>query len=286
MKMLFAALYVLALAVPQDSPAAAGPADAPISALEVQRRPDAVGDLRVFVSETELTSYAEGGEARQVNRQKFELETLAASAEQMTLRFRLLEASLTDSRDPGLERLLQAWVGVDVVVAADASGRPVAFADWPAVREAYRTRLSELGLQQEQGDVLAAGLDRLPPEDLLSLLLSDVALLAEMQPRQPLPEGRVEQPVQNTDQVARSGVQSVARTADGCGLLLTRSFSAETPGSTGTANSMKRDTRATLHIADGWVSEVSRTTAMRAGEQRSDEVVRIRRDPAPQCPAA
>jgi len=49
---------------------------------------------------------------------------------------------------------------------------------------------------------------------------------------------------------------------------------------------MKPDTRATLHIADGWVSEVSRTTAMRAGEQRSDEVVRIRRDPAPQCPAA
>lgn len=147
MKTLFAALYVLAQAVSQNPPAAAGPADAPIPALEVQRRPDAVGDLRVFVSETELTSYAEGGEARQVNRQKFELETLAVSTERMTLRFRLLEASLTDSRDPGLERLLQAWVGVDVVVAADASGRPVAFADWPAVREAYRTRLSELGLQ-------------------------------------------------------------------------------------------------------------------------------------------
>lgn len=285
MKMFFAALYVLALAVPQNPKDAAAPADGPIFALEVQRRPDAAGDLRVFVSETDLTYSAEGVEARQVNRQKFELETLAASTERMTLRFRLLEASLTDSRDPGLERLLQAWVGVDVVVAADASGRPVAFADWPAVREAYRTRLSELGLQQEQADVLAAGLDRLPPEDLLSLLLSDVALLAEMQPRQPLPEGRVEQPLQNTDQAARSGVQSAARTADGCGLLLTRSFSAETPGSTGTANSMKRDVRATLHVADGWVSEVSRTIAIRAGEQRSDEVVRIQRDPAPQCPA-
>lgn len=283
MKLVLAALYVLALAAPQ-TPESATPS-ASVSALEVQLRPDAVGDRRVFVSETELTAQTGGVEARQVNRQKFELETLAASAGQMSLRFRLLEAALTDSRDPGLERLLQAWVGVDVVVAADASGRPLAFSDWPSVRSAYLARLGEVGLDQGEREAVAAQLDRVPSDQLLSQLLSDVALLAEMQPRQPLPEGRFEQPLQVSGEVSRSGAQSVARSPDGCGVLLARSFSAETPNSA-EPSSMTRDMRAILYAPDGWVSEVSRTTAMRAGQERSDEAVRIVREPPPSCPAA
>lgn len=283
MKILLTAISVLYFAAPQTPPPVVALADTPPPTLEVQRQPDAVGDRRVFVSETELTSYAGGSEARQVNRQRFELETLAASSERLTLRFRLLEASLTDSRDSGLERLLQGWVGVDVVITADMSGRPLAFADWPTVRAAYLARLSELGLPQRDRDALAAGLDR---SDLLSLLLSDVALLAEMQPRQPLLEGRFEQFPQSTGEVSRSGAQSASRSADGCNLLLTRSFVAETSGVSDAATRIDRDARAILYVMDGWVSEVRRTTAMRSGPERSDEVVRIVRDPPPSCPVA
>jgi hypothetical protein len=283
MKTLLAALYALAFVGEQD---AATPDAAPAAVLEVQHRADAVGDRRVFVSETELTSSGAGGDARQVNRQRFELETMAASTEGVTLRFRLLEASLTDSSAPDLERLLKAWIGVDVVISADSAGRPIAFEDWPAVRDAYAARLGSLGLTKGERDVLVAGLDTLSSEVRLSQLLSDVALLAEMQPRQPLTEGRFEQPVQSAGETSRSGVQSVSRSVDGCGLLLTRSLSAEGPGSAGAADSMKRDTRATLYVTDGWVSEVSRTTTMRVGHERSDEVVRIVRDPPPPCPAA
>lgn len=253
--------------------------------LDVQRTADAAGDRRLFVSETELAVLDPGAEGRQINRLRFEIETLAAAPGGLTLRYRLLDASLTDSRNPGLEPLLKAWVGVDVAFSADASGRPIDLMDWPSVRDAYAARLQAVGLDEPARVKVLGDLEMLPAGARVSMILGDMALLADMQPRRPVTAGRFDQPFERQGDLARSATLSVSPAPDGCGLSLTRSLSVENAGGAGPADIVKQDIYSTLHVIDGWSSEVTRKTTT-SGRVNSVETVRVFRDPRPTCPAS
>lgn len=257
----------------------------PSAVLEVQRVADAPGDRRVFVSETELAVSNPGIEGRQVNRLRFEIETMSAAPGGLTLRYRLLDASLMDTRNPGLEPLLKAWVGVDVAFSADATGRPIDLMDWPSVRDAYANRLIAAGVDETARARVLSDLETLPAEARVSMILSDVALLADMQPRRPLAAGRFDQPIEQQGDLARSATLSVSPDPDRCSLSLTRSIKVEKVGAAGPADVMRQDVSARLHVIDGWASEVSRMTTT-TGTISSLENVRIVRDPPPVCSAS
>ncbi len=254
----------------------------PSTLLDVQRTADAPGDRRVFVSETELTVTDAGLESRQVNRQRFEIETLAAAPGGLTLRYRLLDAALTDSRDPGLESLLKAWIGVDVAFSADAAGRPIDLMDWSAVRDAYAARLEAAGADAGTRDRVLRDLETLSSEARVAMILGDVALLADMQPRRPLVAGRFDQPVERQDGLVRTATLSVSPAPDGCGLTLTRSLGMERAVASGPAESIRQDFSARLHVVDGWAAEATRTTST-SGRAGMLETVRVLRDPQPVC---
>lgn len=254
--------------------------------VQAQTREDEIDDLRRYVSETTTTTLSDGASHLRRNRQEFDLQTIAVTANGLLLRFTLRASEAQDVEQPWLGALIGAWKDVPLDVATTRSGAPERIVNWSRARDAYAEALARLAPDDAE---VAAGvvnaLNAMEEGPRAAAVVADLLLLSSAQPRGMVREGRVEVPAAN---VAASPDASVAvtRFAEfqlGDASACTAQFSSGTTMTAAAQNAANTETlQATLSTYDGWVVDLEQTSETVAPAGRMLKVVTIRRD-APGC---
>ncbi len=167
-----------------------------LTGISAQTREEQIGETRLYVSETVLSG--PGGLASQ-NRQAFTLETMAVTRNKILMRYRLTSAEATDASRPYLAGLLQAYVDVPIEFEAGLNGMPQRIINWTRVSQTLETNLARtLPTEDALRTGTLAGLNAMSDDARALAILSDVATLAQMQPRGPVRQGRVTAPETRT----------------------------------------------------------------------------------------
>lgn len=160
----------------------------------VQVRPFKAGDHYSFVSETssnETAGSETGGQTGgQSSRLRFDLDILSidAATGQPVLRYTLREVSIEDARQPGIQEIMNAFVGVPLEFRTAIGLHPGEALNGPEVRAAALGNLKRLKGSAELQDILGKLFDDLmaTPEGLAAWMAADVTDLAGMfEPRVP-----------------------------------------------------------------------------------------------------
>jgi hypothetical protein len=258
--------------------AAAAPAAAQ-DTVAVRTRPDAVGDVYRFRSESRYAETAAQGRASQTNSQVFELEVLGVAPDGLKLRYTLKEAALTDTSGPAMAIALQALVGVPLEFRVRADGMLSALDNWAD----YRARvLATVDASLPAGDPLRnTYLQRFGQEPLGAaedMVLGDVRLMAIMEPRGPVIPG-MSDVADNRRRPPGRALSTVSVTQPGCVVRVVRASASRTPGVV-----QDLTTEAAVSVQDGRVLTLTQKRADRAGAESSEEQVTIRRlSAAPAC---
>lgn len=271
---------LLALAVATLGSATAG-AQAVVSTagretVQVRARPDAVGDVYRYRSETRFVQKDDQGNQTQTNTLVFDLEVLGAEADGLRMRHTLREGRLEDSGGASMSAAVNAAVGGSLDFRVGRDGRVIAVETWPA----YRTRLlSRVDAVLPAGDPVRALIhERMAGEPLHAaeeMVLGDVAILSMMEPRGGLPLGLTDLHDDRDGTPAKATLEvSVVR--PGCIVGIERQTSRTLSGVSRAAV-----TKAQVSAHDGRVLtlEERRVTRARAGSQ--EETITIRRISAP-----
>lgn len=258
--------------------AAAGPVAAQ-DRVELRTRPDAVGDVYRFRSDSRYAETSAAGKVGQTNSQVFEIEVLGVAPDGLKLRYTLKEATLTDTSGPAMAIALKALIGTPLEFRVRPDGMLSALDNWPA----YRAR------------VLAAVDAALPASDPIrntyhqrfgqepinaaeDMVLADVRLMAIMEPRGPVILG-MSDVVDNRRRPPGRAVSTASVTRPGCELRLVRASASRTPGVV-----QDLTTEATVSMKDGRILSLVQRRVDRAGGDSSEERVTIRRiSAAPAC---
>lgn len=255
--------------------------------VEAQTREDEIDDLRRYVSETTTTTTLSDGRAHlRRNRQQFDLETIAVTANGLLLRFTLREAEAEDVEQPWLGALIGAWKDVPLEVAASRAGAPERIINWPRARDAYVEALARLAPNDVEATTgVVNALDAMEEGPRAAAVVADLLLLSSAQPRGMVREGRVEVPATNvaTSPDASVAVTRFAEFRLGDASACTAQFSSGTTMTASAQNATNTEAlQATLSTYDGWVIALEQTSETVAPAGRMLKVVTIRRD-APGC---
>lgn len=267
---LFAAALALApnLAAADDKPA-----------VEVRTRADAVGDVYRFRSDSRYAEKTADGQASQTNSQVFEVEVLRVAPEGLKLRYTLREATLTDSSGPAMATALKALIGVPLEFRVRADGMVAGLDNWPD----YKARvLSAVDAALPAGDPIRntyhQRFDQEPVNAAEDMVLSDLRLMAIMEPRGPVILGMSEV-VDNRRRPPGRAVSDVSVAKPGCVVRVVRASASRTPGVV-----QDLTTEAAVSVRDGRILTLTQKRADRAGADSSEEQVTIRRlSAAPAC---
>jgi hypothetical protein len=270
--MAFAGLYVaLALAasgIPEDKPS-----------VTVRTRPDAAGDVYRFRSDSRYAERTADGSASQTNSQVFEVEVLGVAPEGLRLRYTLREATLADTSGPAMATALKALIGVPLEFQVRADGMVSALDNW----RDYKTRvLAAVDAGLPAGDPIRntyhQRFDQEPIHAAEDMVLSDLRLMAIMEPRGPVILGMSEV-VDNRRRPPGRAVSDVSVARPGCVVRVVRASASRTPGVV-----QDLTTEAAVSVQDGRILTLTQKRADRAGGDTSEEQVTIRRlSAAPAC---
>lgn len=156
--------------------------------LNVQVRPFKAGDHYSFISRTssyELQGRETGGRSGgQSSRVGFDLEVLAVDAAtgQLVLRYTPTEMKFEDARQPGIQKLMRAFVDVPLEFRTTIGLHPGEALNGPEVRAAVTANLKRLKGSAELQEVLDKLFDDLmaTPDGLAAWMAADVTDLAGM----------------------------------------------------------------------------------------------------------
>ncbi|RAK67252.1 hypothetical protein [Phenylobacterium kunshanense] len=260
--------------------AVASPAAAQMrAAVEVRTRPDAVGDLYRYRSESKYAETNADGSAHQSNTQVFDLEVLGVESDGLKLRYTLREASLTDTSGPAMERALKALIGIPLDFQLRADGALVGLSNWEAfkvgVLKAVDAALPandpiRLTYHQRFGQA--------PMYAAQDMVLGDVRLLAIMEPKGAVPVGMSEVTDDRRTPPGRA-LSDVKELKPGCTVRIVRAAVGRNTG-------IRQDftTEATLSVRDGRVIALTQRRIEEAPGASVNEQVTIRRvSPTPAC---
>jgi hypothetical protein len=244
--------------------------------VEVRTRPDAVGDVYRFRSESRYAEASGDGRASQTNSQVFELEVLGVAPEGLKLRYTLREAALTDTSGPAMATALKALVGVPLEFRVRADGTLAALDNWAD----YRARvLAAVDASLPTGDPIRNTYHQRFGQEPLGaaedMVLADVRLMAIMEPRGPVILG-MSDVVDNRRRPPGRALSTVSVTRPGCVVRVVRASASRTPGVV-----QDLTTEAAVSVRDGRILTLTQKRADRAGAQSSEEQVTIRRLSAP-----
>lgn len=197
----------------------------------VQVRPFKAGDHYSYVSETR--SSETGGErpGGQSSRYRFDLDIVSvdAASGQPVLRYTLREVTIEDPREPGIQQIMNAFVGVPLEFRTVIGLHPGEALNGPAVRAAVTANLRRLNGAPELQDVLSNLFDHLmnTPEGLPGWMAADVTDLAGMfeprVPNEPLTLPTIEQRLEDGSTWVRDGTVKVISVDDAlCRLTFAR----------------------------------------------------------------
>jgi hypothetical protein len=257
---------VLVLAAMAGTAAAQG-------SVQLRVRPDAVGDVYRYRSETRFTQRDDAGAATQANSQVFELEVLGVEAGGLRLRYTLKAAELTDSGGASMGAALKAQTGGVLEFRLARDGSLAAVDNWPA----YRTRMLErVDAALPAGDPVRAmvheQMDQPPLTAAAEAVLGDVKLMALMEPQETVPLGARD--------VGADQRLEISMIAPGCVVRVKRGLAG---GATGMGQAITAE--AEVSVADGRVLTLEHRRVLRTSGGMQEESVTIRRlSPAPACP--
>lgn len=258
--------------------AVAGPVAAE-DTVEVRSRPDAVGDVYRFRSDSRYAETSADGKASQTNSQVFELEVLGVAPEGLKLRYTLKEATLTDTSGPAMATAMKALIGVPLEFRVRSDGMLSVLDNWAD----YRARvLAAVDASLPAGDPIRdtyhQRFGQEPINAAEDMVLADVRLMAVMEPRGPVILG-MSDVVDNRRRPPGRALSTVSVTQPGCVVRVVRASASRTSGVV-----QDLTTEATVSLHDGRILSLTQRRADRAGGESSEEQVTIRRiSAAPAC---
>jgi hypothetical protein len=269
------ALVVLA-ALAAAAPAAKGPASGPV---QTRTRPDAVGDVYRYRSETRYAEKSRDDMAAQVNTQVFELEVLGVSAEGLRLRYTLKEANVTDTSGPAMKAPLLATVGIPLEFRVDRAGLLTGLDNWPAFHDRLLANIDKaLPAGDEVRNIVHQRMDQSPTDAAQDMVLGDLALLRGVELHGPVTPGRVASLDTRRRPPANVMTETTFKTP-GCVVHINRVTTGTTAGA-----SQKTTTDADVSVKDGRIIVLSQNRTERAGASVVDERLKITRlSAAPAC---
>ena len=245
----------------------------------VRTRPDAVGDVYRYRSESSYAEKTADGSARQSNAQVFELEVLGVADDGLRLRYTLKDATLTDTSGPAMATALRALIGVPLEFRLRADGALGALHNWAD----YKARvLAAVDAALPAGDPIRntyhQRFDQEPMHAAEDMVLADVRLMAIMEPHGPVIPGMSEV-VDNRRRPPGRAVSDISIVKPGCVVRVVHASASRTPGVV-----QDLTTDAAVSVRDGRVLTLTQRRADRAGGESSEEAVTIRRlSAAPAC---
>lgn len=274
----------------QAQTAETGSSPQPPTAAEVltgvspQTREEQIGETRDYVSET--VQDAPGGLMSR-NRQAFSLQTMALTRNKILMRYRLTSAEATDATRPYLAGLLQAYVDVPIEFEASLNGMPQRIINWTRVNQALEANLARtLPNEEALRTGTLAGLNAMTDAARAAAILSDVATLAQMQPRGPVRQGRVTAPETRTP-LADQRVAVATRFAEmdmidpaKCTARFQSGSSAQIEGGIERTETTLSGELSTL---DGWANSLERRIETVLATGTATQTLTIRREATPGC---
>jgi len=256
--------------------------------VETQQRPFRQGDRYRFVSETVSTMTGGDFDGRQTNRQMFDVEVIGGGPDFLVLRYTLREATIDDPRQPGIDKVLRAMVGVPVEFKAYPSVTPREMVNGEAAKAHFfrnleQTAPGDSALRKAMEDQFARLEKR--PEGLAALFAGDLGVMAGMQ----IPAITIERTV-IPDQIytpapgvtvtkkAYLGLENLA--AGRCEATYSRGTVSTVTGAP-EPQSEDLKTTATLSIHDGWVLRLSEVSIHTVGPATTRRELKITRQGDP-----
>lgn len=255
-----------------------------LTGVSPQSREEQIGETRTYVSET--VQSGPGGVASQ-NRQTFALETMALTRTKILMRYRLKSAEAQDAARPYLAGLLQSYVDVPIEFEANLNGMPQRIINWTRVSQALEANMAQtLPDEEALRTGTLAGLNAMPENVRALAILSDVATLAQMQPRGPVRLGRVTAPETRTP-VADNRFVVSTRFAELDMIEPARCTARFQSGSSAQVEGAQDRTTTTLigelSTLDGWANTLERRTEAVSGQGTAVQTLTIRREATPGC---
>lgn len=272
-----AALLALAFCVAAATPAAAQAVVDPTGRdiVQVRTRPDAVGDVYRYRSETIFIQKDDQGGQTQRNTLSFDLEVLGAETDGLRLRYTLREGRLQDSGGASMSAAMTAAVGGSLDFRLGPGGQVVAVENWPDYRARLLARVdAALPAADPVRAMIHARMDNAPLDAAQEMVLGDVVIMAAMEPKGALPLGLTDLPDPN----ARKATLDVGIRKPGCVVAIERQTNRDAPGVVRAVV-----TRAELAIRDGRVLTLEERRITRAAGGSQEETITITRLDPPGC---
>lgn len=280
-----AALFALALLAAPAASAAQVRTEGPF--VDLGAKADRPGDHYRYVSETDFVRTGDHP-GRQVNRFVFDIEVMAVSEDRRILRYTLREAAIEDASQPGIQLVMNAWIGIPVDVETHPGYEPYRLLDWAGVRTRLFAALDKApGLPAGTRGALSTAYDAYEPDSpvLARKVLGDLMALAGMQ-IPAVPKRRFDLPDESRPMPGGGTLESVASiTTDDvdearCELTFSRDTRRDAVGSPKPFG-MRLKTTATMSSHDGWVLSLVETETLKTDAESSTQTLTIRREGAP-----
>lgn len=255
-----------------------------LTGVSPQTREEQIGETRIYVSETVQSG---PGNVASRNRQTFALETIALTRNKILMRYRLTSAEAEDATRPYLAGLLQAYIDVPIEFEASLNGMPQRIINWTRVSQALEANMAQsLPAEEALRTGTLAGLNAMPDNVRALAILSDVATLAQMQPRGPVRLGRVTAPETRTP-VADNRFVVSTRFAEMDMIEPARCTARFQSGSSAQVEGAQDRTTTTLagelSTLDGWANTLERRTEAVSAQGTAVQTLTIRREATPGC---
>lgn len=243
--------------------------------VQVRTRPDAVGDVYRYRSETTFIQKDDQGGQTQRNTLSFDLEVLGWETDGLRLRYTLREGRLQDSGGAAMGAAMTAAVGGSLDFRLGPGGQVVAVETWPA----YKIRLlARVDAALPAADPIRAlihdRMENAPLDAAREMVLGDVVIMAAMEPSGALPLGLTDLP----DPDARKATLDVGVRKPGCIVALERQTNRNSGGAVRAVV-----TRAEVAIRDGRVLTLEERRVTRAAGGSQEETITITRLDPPAC---
>ncbi|MBU1375364.1 MAG: hypothetical protein KKE02_09115 [Alphaproteobacteria bacterium] len=246
--------------------------------VQVRTRPDAVGDIYRYRSETRFIQKDDQGGQTQSNTLLFDLEVLGVETDGLRLRYTLREGKLTDSGGASMSAAIDAAVGGSLDFRVGRHGELVAVETWPD----YKTRLlaridAALPADDPIRAIVHERMETAPLDAAREMALGDVMLMSVMEPLGRVPLGVTD--LGGQDPTASKATLEFSLVKSGCVLAHSRETSR---GASGAGSAVV--SKAELSVIDGRILSLEQHKVVRGPGGSQDETVTIKRlSAAPAC---
>jgi hypothetical protein len=242
------------------------------ASVQTRTRPDAVGDVYRYRSETRYAEKSRDDMSAQVNTQVFELEVLGVGPEGLRLRYTLKEATVSDTSGPAMKAPLQATVGVPLEFRVDRQGMLSGLDNWPDFHARMLASIDKaLPAGDEVRNIVHQRMDQTPTDAAQDMVLGDLALMRGMEVRGAVAPGKVASLDTRRRPPSEVMTDTTVKTP-GCVIHINRVTTGTTVGAT-----QKTTADADVSVKDGRVISLTQTRSERAGGTVVDERLKITR---------